>query len=74
MYMAEPMNKKYFITFTPFPLFAPVHILDFTPPFPNLRTCLMDGVFLNQKTSNIQINYFLKFKHLKKSFLQKNKW
>ena len=32
---------------TPLSLYAPVHILDFPPPFP-LRTYLMDGLFLNQ--------------------------
>ena len=32
---------------TPLPLYAPVHILDDPPPFPQLRTYLMDGLFLN---------------------------
>ena len=31
------------------PLYALVHILDDLPPFPQLRTHLMDGLFINQK-------------------------
>ena len=39
-----------------------------SPPFPQLRTYLMDVLFLNQKiNSNIRISYSLKYKHLKKS-------
>ena len=52
---------------TPLPLYAPVHILDDPPPFLQLRTYLMDGLFLNQKTNNnIRISYSLKYKHSKK--------
>ena len=51
------------------PLFAPVHILDDTLPFLQLRTYLMDGLFLNQKTNNIRISYSLKYKHSKKEYI-----
>ena len=34
----------------------------------------MDGLFLNQKTNNIQILDSLKYKHSKKISLQKNNW
>ena len=34
---------------TPLPLYAPVHILGDPPPFLQLRTYLMGGLFLNQK-------------------------
>ena len=52
---------------TPLPLYAPVHILDDPPPFLQLRTYLMDGLFLNQKTNNnIRISYSLKYKHSNK--------
>ena len=54
---------------TPLPLYAHVHILDDPPPFLQLRTYLMDGLFLNQKTnSNIRISYSLKHKHSKKEY------
>ena len=60
---------------TPLPLYAPVHILDNPPPFPYLRTYLIDGLFLSQKTNkNIQISYSLRYKHSKKKkYLRKNK-
>ena len=55
---------------TPLPLYAPVHILDEPPPFLQLRTYLMDGLFLNQKTNNnIRISYSLKYKHSKKEYI-----
>ena len=45
----------YTSTPSPVPLYAPVHILDDPPShtqsFPQLRTNLMDGLFLNQKTN-----------------------
>ena len=34
---------------TPLPLCTPVHILDDPHPFLQLRTYLMDGIFLSQK-------------------------
>ena len=52
---------------TPLPLYPPVHILDDSPPFSQLLTYLMDGLFLNQKTNNIQISYLLKYKHSKEN-------
>ena len=59
---------------TPLPLYASVNILDDPPPFPQLRTYLMDSLFLNQKTNkNIRISYSLKYKHSKKNSLRKNK-
>ena len=43
---------------TPLPPYAPIHIFGDPPPFPWLRTYLMDGLFLNQKTNkNIRISY-----------------
>ena len=55
---------------TPLPLYAPVHILDEPTPFLQLRTYLMDGLFLNQKTNNnIRISYSLKYKHSKKEYI-----
>ena len=39
---------------TPLSLYAPVHILDDSPPFLQLRTYLMDGLFLNQKTTTFE--------------------
>ena len=55
---------------TPVPLSAPVHILDDPLPFPQLRTNLMDDLFLNKKTNdNIQIWYSLKYKHSKKKMI-----
>ena len=52
---------------TPLPLYALVHILDDPPPFLQLHTYLMDGVFLNQKTNNnIRISNLQKYKHSKK--------
>ena len=54
VYLAEPLHKDYSVTFVwshpfstyvshdrfinPLPLYAPVHILDDLPPFPQLRT------------------------------------
>ena len=63
--------------FKPIPLYAPVNILDDSPlrppPFLQLRTCLMGGLFLNEKTNkNIQISYSLKYKHSKKNSLRKS--
>ena len=51
---------------TPLPLYAPVHILDEPPPYLQLRTYFMDSLFLNQKTNNIRLSYWLKYKHSKK--------
>ena len=43
------------------------------PPFPQLHSYLMDGLFLDQKTNrNIRISYSLKYKHLKKKIMKKN--
>ena len=54
----------------PLPLYAHVHILDDPPPFLQLRTYLMDGLFLNQKTNNnIRISYSLKYNHSKKEYI-----
>ena len=59
---------------TPLPLYTPVHILDDPTPFLQLRTYLMDGLFLNQKTNNnIQISYSLKYKHSKKEYIRYEK-
>ena len=55
---------------TPLPLYASVHILDDSLPSLQLRTYLMDGLFLNQKTkNNIRISYSLKYKHSKKEYI-----
>ena len=55
---------------TPLPLHAPVNLLDDPPPFPQFRTYLMDGLFLNEKTNNnIRISYSLKYKHSKKKLI-----
>ena len=57
---------------TPLPLYAPVHIFNDPPPFPQLRTYLMDALFLNQKTNkNIRISYSMKYKHSKKKIFTK---
>ena len=49
---------------TPLPLYATVHILDDPPPFPQMRTYLIDGIFHNLKTDkNIRISHSLKYKH-----------
>ena len=45
---------------TPLPLYAPVHILDDPPPFLQLRTYLMDGLFLNQKKKQHSNIVFIK--------------
>ena len=58
---------------TPLPLYVPAHILDDSSPFPQLRTYLMDGLFLNQKTnSNTRKSYSLKYKYSnkKKNYLR----
>ena len=55
---------------TPLPLYAPIHILDDPPPFLQLRTYLMNGLFLSQKTnSNIRISYSLKYKNSEKEYI-----
>ena len=55
---------------TPLPLYSPVHILDDPSPFLQLRTYLMNGLFLNQQTKNkIRISYSLKYKHSKKEYI-----
>ena len=52
---------------TPLLLYAPGHILDEPPAFPQLCTYSIDGLFLNQETNkNIRILYLLKYKHSKK--------
>ena len=52
------------------PLYAAVHILNDPSPFPQLRTYLMDGLFLNQKSDKIiRISYSLKYKHSRKKIL-----
>ena len=81
VYLAEPMYKKYstklfwgnsFSTYVSYDvLFSPcTQLYTFlmnSPPFPQLRTYLMDGLFLNQKTNNnIRISYSLKYKHSNK--------
>ena len=85
VYLAKPVHKKTFVwghplsTYVsyyrfsnPLPLYVPVHILDDPPPFPLLRTYLMDGLFLNQKRNkNIRISYSLKYKHSKIIFFCK---
>ena len=55
---------------TPLPLYATIHVLDEPPPVLELRTYLMDSLFLNQKTnSNIRISHSLKYKHSKKEYI-----
>ena len=51
------------------PLYAPVHILEDPLPLLQLRTYLMDDLFLNQKTNNIRISYSWKYKHSKKEYI-----
>ena len=54
---------------TPLSMCTPAYILDVTPPFPQLRTYLMDGLFLNRKiNNNIRILCSLKKKTRKKIF------
>ena len=53
---------------TPLPLYAPIHILGDPPPFLQLRTYLMDDLFLNQKTNN-NIRISCKYKHSKKEYI-----
>ena len=49
------------------PLYASVNILDDFPPFPQLLTYLMDGLFGDQKTNkNIRISYSLKYINIRK--------
>ena len=49
------------------PLYAPVHITNDPPQFLQLRTYLMDALFLSQKTnSNIRRLCSLKYKHSEK--------
>ena len=56
---------------TPLPLCTPAHILVDLPLFPSLRTYLMGG----QKTNkNIRLSYSVKYNHLKKNSIRKNKW
>ena len=92
VYLTKPVHKKYSTTFVwghPFSTYVsydqffnpppPVRTCtDFGvhPTFPQLRTYLMDGLFLNEKTNNnIRISYSLKYKHSKKkNSLRKNKW
>ena len=66
---------------TPLPLYAPVHVLDDSLPSLQLRTYLMDSLFLNQKANNnIRISYSMKYKHSKKEYIlyekikSKNQW
>ena len=84
VYLAEPMHKKHstkfawghpFSTFVSYDQFfnSPTSVRTCThfgwpPSFSQLRTNLMDGLFLNQKTIiNIQISYSLKYKHSKRN-------
>ena len=69
VYLAKQMHKNCSITFVwghpfstylshdlifnPIPLYAPIHILDDSPPFPHLCKYLMHGQFLNQKQIRI---------------------
>ena len=47
---------------TPLLLYALMHLLDDPQQFFELRTYLMDGIFLNQKTdNNIRMSYSLKY-------------
>ena len=60
---------------TPLSLYAPVHIFDDPSPFPHLRTYLMDGLFLNEKTNN-NIHWNININSLKKKLIlyEKKKW
>ena len=79
VYLAGPMHKKYSTTFVwghPFSTYVSYdqffNLLDEPPPFSQLRTYLMDGLFFNQKTNkNIRISYSLKYKHSKKKLFTK---
>ena len=52
------------------PLYAPVHISNEPPRFLQLRTYLMDGLFLSQITNNnIRVSYSLKYKHSEKEYI-----
>ena len=55
----------------PLALYAPIHILDDTPPspLPQLSTNVMNG--LNQKTNNISVSCSLKYHHPKKKIFTK---
>ena len=57
---------------TPLLLYVPVHIFGDPPPFPQLGTYLMHGLFLSQKANeNIRISYSLKYKQSRKKILYK---
>ena len=59
LFGAIHLVRAYFMTnfSTPLLLYAPVHILDDRPPFPQLGNYLMDDLFLNQKINkNIPIS------------------
>ena len=46
---------------------TPLPLLNDPSPFPQLRTYLMDGLFLNHKTNkNIRVSYSLKYRYSKK--------
>ena len=88
VYLAKPMHKKYSTKFVwrhPFSTYvshdqffnypSPVRTcthFGWPPPFPQLRTYLMDGLFLNQKKWKIQISYSLKYKDSRKNKFFKN--
>ena len=90
VYLAELMHKNipqrlfgaihlvltYLLTefWTPRPPVRTWKRFGWTPPFPQLRTYLMDSLFLNQKINkNIRILYSLKYKYSKNNSLRKNK-
>ena len=53
---------------TPLHLYASIHILDDSPPFPQSRKYVMDVLFFNQQTNNnIRISYSVKYKHSEKN-------
>ena len=53
-------------------LYAAVRVWDDPSSPQQLRTYLIDGPYLNQKTyKDIRISYSLKYKHLKKNFFRK---
>ena len=83
VYLAKPMHKKYstklfwghpFSTYVSYDrLFTSpppcTHLYTFLKPpqFPQLRTYLMDALFLNQKTNkNIRVSHSPKYKYSKK--------
>ena len=81
VYLAEPIHTKYCATFVwglPFSTYVSCDQYFYplpsrsTHPFPQLRTYLMDGLYLNQKTNkNIQISHSLKYKHSKTKLFTK---